>query len=201
MARTANVFARVEPEVKEQAEQVLDRLGIPMSNAVGMFLRQIVLQRGIPFEMKLPAYEEPVAYGSLTKEQFNAEIEKGMEDIRAGRVYSADEVEAEEDLNQFVQYLLFAKKNKQAAKNVLDDFEDTIKKLKKVASSLKVCDNPRLQSFGYRRINFQQHRYFMLYRIENDIASGRIAEVRSRSMSCNYMTRTSQQECRGILES
>ena len=74
MARTANVFARVEPEVKEQAEQVLDRLGIPMSNAVGMFLRQIVLQRGIPFEMKLPAYEEPVAYGSLTKEQFNAEI-------------------------------------------------------------------------------------------------------------------------------
>ena len=44
-------------------------------------LRQIVLQRGIPFEMKLPAYEEPVAYGSLTKEQFNAEIEKGMEDI------------------------------------------------------------------------------------------------------------------------
>ena len=68
MARTANVFARVEPEVKEQAEQVLERLGIPMSNAVGMFLRQIVLQRGIPFE---------------------------MEDIRAGRVYSADEVEAE----------------------------------------------------------------------------------------------------------
>lgn len=201
MARTPNVFARVEPEVKEQAEQVLDRLGIPMSNAVGMFLRQIVLQRGIPFEMKLPAYEEPVAYGSLTKEQFNAEIEKGMEDIRAGRVYSADEAEAEEDLNQFVQYLLFAKKNKQAAKNVLDDFEDTIKKLKKVASSLKVCDNPRLQSFGYRRINFQQHRYFMLYRIENDIASGRIAEVRSRSMSCNCMTRTSQQECRGILES
>ena len=71
--------------------------------------------------------------------------------------------EAEEDLNQFIQYLLFAKKNKQAAKNVLDDFEDTIKKLK------YVCDNPRLQSLGYRRINFQQHRYFMLYRIENDV--------------------------------
>lgn len=48
MARTSNVFARVEPEIKEQAEQVLERLGIPMSNAVGMFLRQIVLQRGIP---------------------------------------------------------------------------------------------------------------------------------------------------------
>lgn len=94
MARTSNVFARVEPEVKEQAEQVLDRLGIPMSNAVGMFLRQIVLQRGLPFEVKLPQ-EKPLAYGALTKEQFNAEMEKGRADIREGRVYTADDVEAE----------------------------------------------------------------------------------------------------------
>ena len=47
MARTANVFARVEPEIKEEAEHILDCLGIPMSNAVGMFLRQVVLQKGI----------------------------------------------------------------------------------------------------------------------------------------------------------
>lgn len=94
MARTANVFARVEPEIKEQAELVLEQLGIPMSNAVGMFLRQIVLQRGIPFEMKLPR-TEPLAYGTLTKEQFDSEIEKGMADVKAGRVYSADDIEAE----------------------------------------------------------------------------------------------------------
>mgnify|MGYP003534726630 FL=1 len=94
MARTANVFARVEPELKEQAESVLDQLGIPMSNAVGMFLRQIVLQKGIPFEMKLPR-TAPLAYGSLTKEQFDKEIEKGMADVKAGRVYSADAIEAE----------------------------------------------------------------------------------------------------------
>ncbi len=54
MARTSNIFARVEPEVKQQAELVLEQLGIPMSNAIGLFLRQIVLQRGIPFELKLP---------------------------------------------------------------------------------------------------------------------------------------------------
>lgn len=93
-ARTANVFARVEPELKEQAESVLDQLGIPMSNAVGMFLRQIVLQKGIPFEMKLPR-TAPLTYGSLTKEQFDKEIEKGMSDVKAGRVYSADAIEAE----------------------------------------------------------------------------------------------------------
>ena len=91
MARTSNVFARVEPEIKDQAEQVLDQLGIPMSNAVSMFLRQVVLQRGIPFEVKLPE-SKPVAFGSLTKEQRDAELEKGMADIREGRTCSAQSV-------------------------------------------------------------------------------------------------------------
>ncbi|MCD7904003.1 MAG: type II toxin-antitoxin system RelB/DinJ family antitoxin [Clostridiales bacterium] len=94
MARTSNVFARVEPEIKEQAESVLNQLGVSMSNAVGMFLRQVILQRGIPFEMKLPD-RAPLAMGNLTKEQFDAEITKGMDDIENGRVYSIDEVENE----------------------------------------------------------------------------------------------------------
>lgn len=94
MARTATVFARVEPEVKEQAEIVLERLGIPMSNAVDMFLRQVVIQHGIPFEMKLPA-NRPLVLEELTKEQLDAELEKGFDDIENGRVYSADEVESE----------------------------------------------------------------------------------------------------------
>lgn len=94
MARTSNVFARVEPEIKEQAETILNQLGIPMSNAVGMFLRQVVIQRGIPFEMKLPV-KKPLAMGEHTKEQFDSELAKGMADIENGRVYSADEVEEE----------------------------------------------------------------------------------------------------------
>lgn len=91
MARTSNVFARVEPEIKEQAESVLNQLGIPMSNAIGMFLRQVVIQRGIPFEMKLSA-KKPLVMSELTKEQFDAEIAKGMDDIENGRVYSVEEV-------------------------------------------------------------------------------------------------------------
>ena len=92
--RTANVFTRVDPETKEQAEAILNQLGIPMSNAIGMFLKQIVMQRGIPFDMKIPA-SIPVAIGSMTKEQFDMELQKGMDDIAAGRVISADAVEAE----------------------------------------------------------------------------------------------------------
>ena len=62
-----------------------ERLGNPMSNAVSMFLRQVVLQRGIPYGMKLPK-TELLNYGSLTREQFDAEMEKGMADVKAGRV-------------------------------------------------------------------------------------------------------------------
>lgn len=75
MARTSNVFARVEPKVKEQAETVLNQLGIP-------------------FEMKFPA-NKPLDMSKMTKEQFDAEIQKGITDIENGRVYSAYEVEEE----------------------------------------------------------------------------------------------------------
>ena len=76
--------------------------------------------------------------------------------------------DAEEDLDRFITYLLFEKKSEQAAKNLLNDFEATKTSLSNVAGSLKLCDNPNLKALGYRRINFLSHRYFMLYRIEND---------------------------------
>lgn len=76
--------------------------------------------------------------------------------------------DAEKDLDRFVTYLLFEKKSEQAARNLLNDFEVTMKNLSNVAGSLKFCDNPKLKELGYRRINFLSHRYFMLYRIEND---------------------------------
>jgi predicted transcriptional regulator len=44
--------------------------------------------------MKLPA-AVPAALGSMTREQFNVELQKGMDDIAAGRVIAADAVEAE----------------------------------------------------------------------------------------------------------
>lgn len=73
--------------------------------------------------------------------------------------------DAEEDLERFIEYLITEKKSMQAAENVMDDFDATIKSLRHVAGSLKLCENPRLHQLGYRRINFLNHRYFMLYRI------------------------------------
>lgn len=65
-----------------------------MSNAIGMFLKQVVMQRGIPFDMKLPA-SVPPAVGSMTRERFDMALTKGMDDIKESRVVSADAVEAE----------------------------------------------------------------------------------------------------------
>ena len=93
MARTSNIFVRIDPEIKAQAEQVLEQLGIPMSNAIGLFLRQVVMQRGIPFDMKLPQ-NKPLAFGSLSEDQFNAELEKGLADLANGSVLAAEDVAA-----------------------------------------------------------------------------------------------------------
>ena len=48
------------------------------------------------------------------------------------------------------------------------DFGDTLNCLKNVAGSLSLCENQRLRALGYHRINFLRHRYFMLYRIEEN---------------------------------
>ena len=77
-------------------------------------------------------------------------------------------LDAKEDLEGFINYLLVEKKSRQAAKNLLDDFEAAKQSLETVADSIKLCDNPRLKALGYRRINFLSHRYFMLYRIEGN---------------------------------
>ena len=79
-------------------------------------------------------------------------------------------IDAKEELEEIVRYLLFEKRNEQAAKNVLNDFEETKDRLAKTAGSLKFCNNPRLKELGYKRINFVSHRYFMIFHIEDDIA-------------------------------
>lgn len=77
--------------------------------------------------------------------------------------------DAEEDLEHFIEYLIIEKENIQAAENVLKDYDATVESLKHVAGSLKLCDNPRLHQLEYRRVNFLNHRYFMLYRIVDNV--------------------------------
>lgn len=93
MAKSANLYARIEPEVKEQAEMILSALGIPASNAINMFYKQIILNNGLPFEVKLPAH--PLNVSHMSALQLNAELEKGYADIKEGNVLPAEQAFAE----------------------------------------------------------------------------------------------------------
>lgn len=89
--KSANLYARIEPDIKEQAEGILSALGIPASNAINMFYKQIILHKGLPFEVKLPT-AKPAAMGALTKEELDAELEKGYTDMLEGRTKPAGKV-------------------------------------------------------------------------------------------------------------
>lgn len=93
-AKSANVYARIEPDIKDQAEKILSALGIPVSNAINMFYNQIILQKGIPFDVKLPA-ARPVAITELSKDELDKELELGYKDMLEGRTESADKVFAD----------------------------------------------------------------------------------------------------------
>ena len=94
MSRTSNIYVRVEPEIKTQAEKILEKLGIPMSNAVSIFLRQVIMQNGLPFEVKIPD-NKPHILSNLTEDEFNIEMLKAHKDFKDGRTYSFEEVEKE----------------------------------------------------------------------------------------------------------
>ena len=54
MNKTATIQARIDPIVKKNAKSVFDRLNISMSEAISIFLTQVSLDKGIPFEIKIP---------------------------------------------------------------------------------------------------------------------------------------------------
>lgn len=93
MAKSANLYARIEPEVKEQAESILSALGIPASNAITMFYKQIILKNGLPFEVKLP--DHPLDMSRMTAAQLDQELEKGYADMKAGRTIPAEQAFAD----------------------------------------------------------------------------------------------------------
>ena len=55
MAKTATVQARIDPQLKETVEKILAQLKLSPSDAIKLFYRQIELNGGLPFDLKLPA--------------------------------------------------------------------------------------------------------------------------------------------------
>ncbi|MBQ8334017.1 MAG: type II toxin-antitoxin system RelB/DinJ family antitoxin [Clostridia bacterium] len=95
MAKTANINVRIDPAVKESAENLFASFGITVTDAINIFLHQSLMVGGLPFEVKQP--------------KFNAETLAAMQearDIAAGKIavksYSSakelfDELDGEDD--------------------------------------------------------------------------------------------------------
>lgn len=79
-------------------------------------------------------------------------------------------VDAEGDMDAFLRYIVHKLKNLEAAVSLLDDFERALSDLERSAGSLKLDGDPKLARLGYRRAHMKRHSYFMLYRIDGDIA-------------------------------
>ncbi len=71
MAKTDTLHIRVEPTVKQRAEETLNDLGLSITEAINVFLNQVILNDGIPFEIKKP--------------KFNKETIATMEDTKNGK--------------------------------------------------------------------------------------------------------------------
>jgi len=69
MTKTETIRARVEPKLKAEAESILDSLGMNPSDAIRMFYKQVVMRKGLPFDVVIP----------------NAETRRAMEDVNRRR--------------------------------------------------------------------------------------------------------------------
>jgi len=82
MAKTDTLHMRIAPEIKGEADAILGRLGITTADAVNIFLNQVILYGGLPFNVRLPVPNEITSRA----------IHEAKNDIDLRRFGSADEM-------------------------------------------------------------------------------------------------------------
>lgn len=80
--KTATVNVRVEKSVKEQAEAILDQLGISTSAFINMTYKQVIMRKGIPFDVTIP--DSVPNMETLSDEEFNKIMATGLEQAQKG---------------------------------------------------------------------------------------------------------------------
>jgi len=81
-AKTANVTARVQPEIKAQAEAVLNKIGVPVSVLIDTLYRQIIMTGSIPYSLSVPKIQTAE---DMTPARLDAVLQAGCDDAAAGK--------------------------------------------------------------------------------------------------------------------
>lgn len=90
MIKNATVSARVEEDIKTQAENILQQLGIPVSVLINTLYRQIIARNGVPFSLVIP--KSPMSLEEMSKAELDAKLEHSYQQILAGQGRPVDEV-------------------------------------------------------------------------------------------------------------
>ena len=75
--KSANISARVEPEIKQQAEAILTKLGLPVSVVIDTLYRQIIMTGGLPYSISIPQLP---TLDSMSKQKFDAMMAQGYDE-------------------------------------------------------------------------------------------------------------------------
>lgn len=90
MSKSANLNIRMKPEIKNGAEVILKKLGITPSNAIDMFYRQIILNNGLPFDVRIPN-SKLIDISEISNEELNDLLDEGFENIKKGEYQNVDD--------------------------------------------------------------------------------------------------------------
>lgn len=90
LTKTANVNVRIQENIKQQAEQILETIGIPRATAIDLFYRQIILNNGIPFSLTIP--KSLPARDNMDEKTFHSMMAKGYDQAIQGDTYPIEDV-------------------------------------------------------------------------------------------------------------
>jgi len=86
--KSANVSVRVQPEIKQQAEAVLEKIGLPVSVLIDTLYRQIIYTGGVPYPLTVPKLP---TLDTMSKAEFDDMMEKGYTQALNGEGVDIDD--------------------------------------------------------------------------------------------------------------
>lgn len=91
MTSTTPLSYRIDSNIKNEAESILSDLGLSPTSAIQMFYKQIIINKGLPFEAKLSNYSKPISIGSLSEEELIELLDNSFSEFEKGRKFTSDE--------------------------------------------------------------------------------------------------------------
>lgn len=91
--KTSNIYVRIDPETKKEAETVLNKVGLTMSQAITLFIKQLIIHNGIPFEIS--GAPKHLQLDEMSRNKIITKLHEGSDDFSKGDYTQIEEFEKE----------------------------------------------------------------------------------------------------------